>query len=328
MIIRSNLNFKVEVLKWSFIYLLSVAICSNLAFAQDSSYSSGPAVDENNFVLVETQGKYLNVRQSPSSSSPIVGRLSKGSEVPLIIRNGDGGTNGNWYRIEMAKERVGWVSKDYSRKIKKIHQIVNAQTVNPADDYLAPDKMAKETKPWARIDGFRSAKFGMTMGAVKKAIYKDFSMLEQEIKTINHPIEFTTSFAVTVDKLLPEIRRSRVVYVFGYQSKRLIQVNILSGHPVDANATPQQVVNSGNFLGDHFLKKRYQKKGMLAHVKTSEGSILIFRGKDQQGRMVLLSVSNTSQVNKTINEPKIKLNLSYIEKPGQPDIYQVKDGDF
>ena len=97
---------------------------------------------------------------------------------------------------------------------------------------------------------------------------------------------------------------------------------------MDTIATPQQVINSGNLLGDHFLKKRYQKEDMVAHVKISDGSILIFRGKDQEGRMVLLSISNSQTVNKTVNESAIKLNLSYIEKPGRPDIYQLKDGDF
>ena len=42
---------------------------------------------------------------------------------------------------------------------------------------LATDKNVKNTKPWANIDGFRSAKFGMSMENVKNAIYKDFQLL-------------------------------------------------------------------------------------------------------------------------------------------------------
>jgi len=46
--------------------------------------------------------------------------------------------------------------------------------------------------------------------------------------------------------------------------------------------------------------------------------------------MVMLSISNSKSANETPNEPKIRLNLSYIEKPGRPDIYnyKLKDGDF
>ena len=327
MSIRLHNNFKVAMLNFFLTSLLSSALSGTLVLAQDLNVSHGPTVDESFFVLVETQSKFLNVRQDPSSSSPIIGKLLKGSKVPLVDKKGDGGTNGNWYRVEIQREKVGWVSKNYSRKIKTNNQIVNVRTLNPAGNNRPPDKTTNK-KPWANIDGFRSAKFGMTMKAVKKAIREDFSILEGEIKIIKHPIERTESFAITVDRLLPESGGSRVVYVFGYQSKRLIQVNILAGHPVDTIATPQQVINSGNLLGDHFLKKRYQKEDMVAHVKISDGSILIFRGKDQEGRMVLLSISNSQTVNKTVNESAIKLNLSYIEKPGRPDIYQLQDGDF
>ena len=168
----------------------------------------------------------------------------------------------------------------------------------------------------------------MTIETVKKAIRKDFSIPNRKIRTINHPTERTKSLVVTVDKLLPESGKSRVVYVFGYQSKRLIQVNIVTGHPVDNDATPQQVINFGNLLGNYFFKKRYQKEGLIAHARLSDGSILVFRGKDQKGRMVLLRVSNPQPDNENAKDLKITLNLSYIEKPGRPDSYKLKDGDF
>ena len=325
---RPHFNFNAAVLKFVLIHLLAVSIFSTLVFAQDSNFSSAPTVGEKYFILIETQSKSLNVRKDPSSFSPIVGKLLKGSEVPLLDINGDGGTDGNWYRVEIQKGKIGWVSKNYSRKIKKSNQTVTAKVVSPGSNDQVSDKTVKNTKPWANIDGFRSAKFGMTIETVKKAIRKDFSIPNRKIITINHPTERTKSLAVTVDKLLPESGKSRVVYVFGYQSKRLIQVNIVTGHPVDNDATPQQVINFGNLLGNYFFKKRYQKEGLIAHARLSDGSILVFRGKDQKGRMVLLRVSNPQPDNENAKNLKITLNLSYIEKPGEPDAYKLKDGDF
>jgi hypothetical protein len=87
------------------------------------------------------------------------------------------------------------------------------------------------------------------------------------------------------------------------------------------------VVDLGNILGNHFFNKRYQKDGLVAHASLNDGSVLIFRGKDQKGRMALLRILNTQQSNKN-SEVKISLNLSYIEKPGQPDTFQLKDEDF
>ena len=195
-------------------------------------------------------------------------------------------------------------------------------------DELATDKSIKNTKPWANIDGFRSAKFGMQMDEVKDAIVRDFNIVERKIDVINHPTEQTQSLGITIDKLLPISGKTRVVYVFGYESKKLMQVNILMGHPVDTNVTPQQVVDSGNLLGNHFFKKRYQEDGLVAHARLNDGSVLIFRGKDQKGRMVLLRLSNPQPSNKDNEGLKIALKLTYIEKPGQPDVYKLKEGDF
>ena len=195
-------------------------------------------------------------------------------------------------------------------------------------DELATDKSIKNTKSWANIDGFRSAKFGMRMDEVKKSIARDFSITDRKIDAISHPTEQTQSLGISIDQLLPNSGKSRVVYVFGYKSKRLIQVNILTGHPVDTDVTPQQVVDSGNLLGNHFFKKRYQEDGLVAHARLSDGSVLIFRGKDQKGRMALLRLSNPQPNAKKGDDLKISLTLSYIEKPEQPDAFQLKENDF
>jgi hypothetical protein len=193
---------------------------------------------------------------------------------------------------------------------------------------LATDKNVKNTKPWANIDGFRSAKFGTSMKNVKNAIYKDFQLRGSKVSTIKHPTEQTQSLGITVEQLLPNSGKARIVYVFGYKTNKLIQVNVLLGHPVDTSVTPQQIVDSGNILGNHFFKKRYQEDGLVAHARLNDGSILIFRGKDQKGRMVLLHLSNPQPNDKNSEGIKMTLSLSYIEKPGRPDAYQLEDGAF
>ncbi|SVC98442.1 uncharacterized protein METZ01_LOCUS351296, partial [marine metagenome] len=81
-------------------------------------------------------------------------------------------------------------------------------------------------------------------------------------------------------------------------------------------------------LGNHFFNKRYQEDGLVAHARLNDGSILIFRGKDQKGRMALLRLSDPQSNNKNNEGLEIALNLSYIAKPEQPDIYKFKEGDF
>jgi hypothetical protein len=81
-------------------------------------------------------------------------------------------------------------------------------------------------------------------------------------------------------------------------------------------------------LGNHFFKKRYQEDGLVAHARLNDGSILIFRGKDQKGSMALLRLSNPQPKDQDAKDLKVSLSLSYIEKPGKPDAYQLKDNDF
>ena len=59
-------------------------------------------------------------------------------------------------------------------------------------------------KPWANLDGFRSAKFGMNQKRVMRAIAKDFKISKSKIKRRTHPSEKTVSFNIQVKNLLPK----------------------------------------------------------------------------------------------------------------------------
>ena len=50
-----------------------------------------------------------------------------------------------------------------------------------------------QTKKWAVIDGFRSAKFGMDKKKVMRAIAKDFKISASKVKLDIHPTENTTT---------------------------------------------------------------------------------------------------------------------------------------
>ena len=237
---------------------------------------------------------------------------------------------------EIVKTPVIETKKDSATKTKKDSAQVESEgffknlfSSKPKQKSKKPVQKEQATteKPLAVIDGFRSAKFGMGRAEVTKAIFKDFGIASGKVTVLNHPTENTQSLAVTVNQMLPRSGKSQVVYVFGYRSNKLMQVNILFGHGVDKSVTSQQVVDLGNMLGNHFFNKRYQKDGLVAHASLNDGSVLIFRGKDQKGRMALLRILNAQQSDKN-SEVKILLNLSYIEKPEQPDTFQLNDEDF
>src|SRR5689334_631656 len=103
-----------------------------------------------------------------------------------------------------------------------------------ADPAAAPVAAAAPTAPAhgqaageeAKIDGFRSATFGMGEPQVRQAIRKDFPGPGEKITSETNAAEKTTALSILVPDLIPGAGRARVYYIIGYTSKKLIQVNV------------------------------------------------------------------------------------------------------
>jgi hypothetical protein len=90
------------------------------------------------------------------------------------------------------------------------------------------------------------------------------------------------------------------------------------------------VVATGNLLRDHLLKKRYQKD-MITNAKINENTIIVFRGRDEKGRQVLLLLNSEAaqkgkDKDKTLQQ--VSLRLAYQLSPDKPDVLTIEDGDF
>jgi len=183
------------------------------------------------------------------------------------------------------------------------------------------------------VNGFRSAKFSMTENDVYRAISIDFKTPRDQVVRSVHPTEKTVTLGIKTKDLVPESGTAHIFYIFGYQSQKLMQVNIVWGDPVDPTADPQGVVNTANQLRDHFIKEGYQRDGMAINARLPDESVLVFRGKDRLGRMVILllksSMTSAEKEKATAGSVNhMSLRLSYIEKPEAPDIFKIKKGDF
>ena len=186
----------------------------------------------------------------------------------------------------------------------------------------------------AMVEGFRSARFGMTESEVKASIVKDFNISGKDIDRIIHPSEKTVSLSVVVPNIVPESGKARVAYIMGYKSKRLIQVNVNWGNPVDTGSNSQGLIGTANALRDHFARRGFKKDALVMNARLSDGSVLVFRGVDTKRRMVVLLLKGmeipeaSGDKNKDASKPKLSLVLSYISDPNSPDIFQIKEGEF
>ena len=192
------------------------------------------------------------------------------------------------------------------------------------------DDGTSASQKWAVVNGFRSANFGMKERDVLKAIKKDFGIGKSQVSRKIHPNEKTVTLGIQVDKLLPESGPAKVFYIMGYKSKRLIHINVIWGKPITKKPNAEAIVATANQLRNHFAQKKYQKEGFALNAPLGEGVILVFQGKDRKGRAAKILLVNPKVETKDgakVGE-NIALTLSYIEKPMDPDVFRIKEGDF
>lgn len=185
----------------------------------------------------------------------------------------------------------------------------------------------------AKLDGFRSARFGMPATDVRNAIQTDFGISDSDIKVEINPVQKTTALSVDVKDLLPGTGFARVSYLFGYKSNRLFTVLVVWAHAFSPENTREVLVDAANVLRAHFETEVFPK-GVVIDTALPDGSVLVFRGIDAQGRMVALAATAlyaenpTGAADKAAPQPDPVLRLTYVEDPQHPDVYTIKPGEF
>lgn len=186
----------------------------------------------------------------------------------------------------------------------------------------APDAVAASSL--GIIEGFRSARFGMSEEQLRRAIERDFPGPAAGLRSSRHQTEKTTVLSLVVPELLPEAGNARLFYVLGYRTKKLIQVNIfwISGGTAESNKI---VVGAANTLRQYFAAQGYAPDTIIANRKLSEDALLVFRASDRQGRSVLLTLSGAGSEarrrGRPPSPPPLTLELSYAADIAHPDVF-------
>ena len=182
------------------------------------------------------------------------------------------------------------------------------------------------------IDGYRGAKFGMSDKEVRGAIKKDFD-IRDPADDVND-VERTKVLTITVKALLPDAPPAQISYILGASSSKLMQVNVVwGGEP--GGGELRQLVSVANTLRGYFIDRGGYAEGSTVVNKTlADGSVLVFRGADAKGHMVVLHllpiVQPTAGESKGSPPAATKgvLRLSYVEQPGKPDVFHIEKGQF
>jgi hypothetical protein len=188
-----------------------------------------------------------------------------------------------------------------------------------------------DTNQGPAIAGFRSANFGMTEAQVKETIAKDFNLPASAIQAGENAIQHTDVLNVAVPNLMPGGGTANVAYVFGYQSHKLIAVNILWSKATDPKVTAQQLYQNGESLQQYFAGEGFPAQRSTGNVALPSG-ILLFRATDPTNNAVLLVLSGNlvkdpKNQDKTAMEPQA-LSLAYAQDPQHADVYHLNKGSF
>src|SRR5215472_13668483 len=207
----------------------------------------------------------------------------------------------------------------------------------PAPDQRQPSETpgtSPEAEPveHVKVEGFRSARWGMDATQVKAAIQKDFGISPEKVKTEENAAERTTILTFTVNDLLEGAGPARVSYVLGFKTKKLIQVTILWGTPVDPQAHPDKIVAAANQLRQLFLDSGYQPETVVTNARMADGTTLVFQGQDADKHTTVLRLANAPAPAKGAKTEgpgaSVALSLSYTLDSRSPDIFRLKKGQF
>lgn len=209
-----------------------------------------------------------------------------------------------------------------------------AMGAEPAAQAQTAPPAATQPTPAIQLQGFRTARWGMDANEVKAAIRKDFNIPPDKIQIEENPSERTSVLSVIVPNLIEGAGKARVSYIFGFSTKRLIQVNVIWGTPVDPEVKPDEVVAAANQLRDLFVASGYEPNTVHTNAAAKDGTIVVFEGADAERHATLLTLINGTVPGPVKNgkrEPSVQttvLRLSYILDPQNPDIFRLKKGQF
>jgi hypothetical protein len=228
-------------------------------------------------------------------------------------------------------------------------QAANSQTQTRSPKAVAPAQAAAPSAPaapipapaapggpsvaapaTAQVDGFRSAKFGMSDVQVKDAITKDFGIKLDAISEQPNPAERTTVLSIKVPDLLQGGGVADVAYVLGYESKKLIQVSVSWSKATDEKMTPEQLFSNSSVLRAHFLTEGFKPDTIASNMPIGNG-LLVFRGSDDKDHTAMLILQGTFSEGQATNQKILTpaaLLLFYVQDAKAPDVYRLPAGSF
>jgi hypothetical protein len=139
-------------------------------------------------------------------------------------------------------------------------------------------------KPYI-VDGYRSAKWGMSADAVRAAAARDFPGAAIQPAVANRA-DGTTIIVARLPSLAPGPGPAAVSYIFAAGSGRLIHVNIDWSFDRPTAANRQQITAAGAAVVGDFVSYYWKLMSVVRGVPVAADALLLFAGAGQAGGAV------------------------------------------
>jgi hypothetical protein len=202
----------------------------------------------------------------------------------------------------------------------------------------APMAVSAQDLAKYEVTGFRDVRFGMTEQEVRAAVTKTLGAKPADIVSTANPIEGTTVLTARVPLLDPVPGPAQVAYIFGYGSKKLIQVNVIWGdEKAKDQADATALVTAGTRLERYFAGFAWRKDTTRSGIPVGENTVVLFAGEDEKKGALRLIVDGVKyqvqrEGNQTASSPEPKgppkLIINYIADRENPDIAKIEKGKF
>jgi hypothetical protein len=193
-----------------------------------------------------------------------------------------------------------------------------------------------QTLPAYEVAGFRAAHFGMSEEDVRAVVTKDFGLKAADITSSANPVEGTTVLTAKVASLDPGPGPAVIGYIFGYMSKKLVQINVAWGDEPAKKPDPNAMIAAGTRLERYFSGFSWNKNTTHAGIPVGPNTIVLFAGEDNKTGAVRLIIDGVKyQMERegketTSPDPKgpPKLLINYIANRDNPDVAKIQKGKF
>jgi hypothetical protein len=224
-----------------------------------------------------------------------------------------------------------------SRLVQRSRVAVQAALAATIFALCSGQAASAEDLPTYEVTGFRGATFGMTERDVQSVVTKTLGVKAADISSAANPIEGTTVLTAKVASLDPGPGPAQIAYIFGHNSKKLIQVNVIwdAGTAKD-KADPNAMLAAGTRLQRYFAGYAWRKDTTRAGIPVGPNTVVLFSGEDEKTGAVRLVLDGVKyQMKREGNDTTSpdpagppKLIINYIADRDNPDVAKIDKGKF